>query len=247
MCLRSWIQLICAIFSVSVSADDVGSLLQTREAALSDCMAHLPARQSMAWQDSRGRGPFPAACKVAKRSRDDARDMAKLRDSLMKMYDAAPEKPVPRAEAEAEAEDIAVRLVEATRKTAQEFRMVNSPFLNNILVNIGAKDAGQCYQWVRVLMAAFPAKPYAAFERSWGGAYLNRIMENNGVIFTVRGQPFSTGIVYDAWRGRGDPWWRAIQKDHYPWMQRFSESQVLAGEAQVTGNAELKRAKAKSP
>ncbi len=223
---------------VLVLAVSFAVLQQQRDTVLNDCMSHLPAAQSIAWQDSRGRGRFPSACREAKRSRDDAKDIQNYRDDLMKLYDAMPNPPATREIAQDEAEDIAMRMVEQTRRTSQEFKMVNSPFLNNILVNVGAKKGGQCYQWVRVLFTALPSKPYEAFERSWGGAHLDNIMENNSVIFTIRGQPLNEGILYDAWRGQGNPWWRKVSKDHYPWKVRFSEIQILSGEAQVMGIAE---------
>lgn len=219
-------------------ADAIADLLQAHTVALVDCVSHLPASQSMAWQDSRGRGKFPAACKTAKRLRDDARDMENYRNDLLKLYDASPVRPATRDIARQEAEDISIRMVTTTRKLADEFRMIHSAVLNNVLVNIGAKEGGQCYQWVRGLLADLPAQPYQVFERTWGGAYLQRMMENNSVIFTIRGQDLKTGIVYDAWRAHGHPWWRKVSQDHYPWMVDFTEAQILAGEALVVGEAE---------
>lgn len=233
---------IVLLVSANAFAESIADLQTARNAALQDCMSHLPARQSMAWQDSKGRGKFPAACKEAKRARDDARDMAKYRDDLLKMYDAAPVKPATRAIAQHEAEDIAIRIITATNETDQKFNMINSSILNNLLVNIGAKDGGQCYQWVRELLKALPPQPYQVYERSWGGSHVHKFLENNSVIFTVRGQDLQTGILYDAWRDHGHPWWRFVKKDHYPWSVRFTEAEILAGDAQVTGKAEVKNA-----
>jgi hypothetical protein len=230
------------IVATPVFADSIAALQQKTDAALADCMSHLPARQSMAWQDSKGRGKFPTACNDAKRSRDDARDMAKYRDDLLKMYDAAPVKPATRAIAQQESEDIASRMISTTNAIDQKFNMVNSSILNNLLVNIGAKDGGQCYQWVRELLKALPSQPYAVFERTWGGSHVHKFLENNSVIFTVRGQDVQTGILYDAWRDHGHPWWRFVKNDHYPWSVRFTEAEVIEGTALVIGNAEVKNA-----
>lgn len=233
--------LICllAVCSVTASAATIADLQHQRDTALQDCMAHLPANQSMAWQDSKGRGKFPPACREAKRLRDDARDIAKYRDDLMKMYGSISNPPATRAIAQQEADDIAMRMITTTRTLANKFNMVHSAILNNLLVNIGSKEGGQCYQWVRGLFAELPATPYQVFERTWGGSRVHKFLENNSVIFTVRGQDLQTGILYDAWRGRGNPWWRLVRKDHYPWSVRFTEAQILAGEAQVEGKAEL--------
>lgn len=238
--MRAFFTLLLLFLSTSSFAASISALQQQRDAALKDCMSRLPANQSIAWQDSKGRGKFPSACNELKRNHDDARDMAKYRDGLLKMYDAAPVKPATRDIAQQEAEDIAIRLVTATNETDKKFNMINSAILNNLLVNIGSKEGGQCYQWVRALMKALPPQPYVVFERTWGGSRVHHFLENNSVIFTVRGQDLQTGILYDVWRDHGHPWWRFVKKDHYPWSVRFTETQILSGEAQVEGKAELK-------
>lgn len=225
----------CPSFAASIA-----DLQHQRDTALKDCMSHLPATQSMAWQDSKGHGKFPSACKDAKRLRDDARDMVKYRDDLLKLYDTTPNPLATRAVAQAEAEDITMHMITTTRTLSKKFNMIHSAIMNNLLVNIGSKEGGQCYQWVRGLLADLPTKPYQVFERTWGGSRLQTFLENNSVIFTVRGQDLQTGILYDAWRGRGNPWWKLVRKDHYPWSVRFTEAQILAGEAKVEGKAELK-------
>lgn len=237
--MRGVFVLLMLVFGSPAFAGPIADLQQQRDAALKDCMSHLPATQSMAWQDSKGRGKFPSACKDAKRLRDDVRDMARYRNDLLKLYDAVPNPPATRAIAESEAEDIAVRMVTTTRTLSKKFNMVHSAILNNVLVNTGMKDGGQCYQWVRGLLAELSPKPYQAFERTWGGSRVHKFLENNSVIFTVRGQDLQTGILYDAWRGRGNPWWRLLKNDHYPWSARFSEADILSGNAQVVGVAEL--------
>lgn len=244
--MRVGLTLLVLFISTSAFADAISNLLQKRDAVLTECMLHLPANQSMAWRDSKGRGSFPAACKEQKRSRDDARDMAKYRDDLLKMYTSSPVKPATQVVAEQEAEDIAIRIINATNETDKQFNMINSSILNNLLVNIGSKEGGQCYQWVRALLKALPPHPYVVFERTWGGSHVHKFLENNSVIFTVRGQDLQTGVLYDAWRDHGNPWWRFVKKDHYPWSVRFTETQILSGEAQVEGKAEIKRRKSKS-
>lgn len=236
LCLVLPLLLMCTPIFAATIAD----LQQQRDAALQDCMSHLPATQSMAWQDSKGHGKFPAACKEPKLLRDDARAMAKYRDDLLKLYDGTRTPPATRAIAESEADDIALRMILTTRTLSEKFDMVHSALMNNLLVNLGSKRGGQCYQWVRGLLAELPPKPYQVFERTWGGSRLQTFLENNSVIFTVRGQDLQTGILYDAWRGRGNPWWKPVRKDHYPWSTRFSEAQIFAGEATVDGVAELK-------
>ncbi len=239
--MRGFFILIGVVLIASpVFAASIADFLRQRDAALQECMSHLPATQSMAWRDSKGHGKFPSACKDAKLNRDDVRDMAKYRDDLLKMYDASPVKPETHAIAAQESEDIAIRMVTTTRVLSKKFDMIHSAILNNLLVNIGSKEGGQCYQWVRGLLAELPPTPYQVYERTWGGSRVHKFLENNSVIFTVRGQDLQTGVLYDAWRDHGNPWWRFVKKDHYPWSVRFTETEILSGDARVTGVAEAK-------
>lgn len=250
LCFVSVMLLLCATVQAQnspppvIPAESIATLLAARQAALATCMAHLPARESIAWQDSRGHGAFPKSCVAAKRLRDDAKDMLRLRDHLLDMAQQAHVPAEQAAVAQREAEDIAKRLVMATREHALLYPMAGSSLLNNMLVNIGAKDQGLCYQWVRQLLAGLPAQPYIIFERSWGGAYLQRVLENNSVIITVRDQPFATGLMFDAWRGGGNAYWKWVKKDHYPWTVRFTETEILTGQATVMGTMEEKKQKA---
>lgn len=244
--MRDVLILVMLVFGFPAFAGPIADLQHQRDAALQECMVHLPANQSMAWQESKGHGKFPAACEETNLLRRDVRDMIKYRDDLIKLYDATPNPPATRAIAEGEAEDISIRMITTTRTLSKKFNMVHSAILNNVLVNTGMKEGGQCYQWVRGLFADLPSKPYQVFERTWGGSRVHQFLENNSVIFTVRGQDLQTGILYDAWRGRGNPWWRLVRKDHYPWSVRFAETEILAGEATVTGTSEIKNGKPRS-
>lgn len=137
---------------------------------------------------------------------------------------------------EQEAWRIAQALVDQTRKTQKEFRMSRGPIWSNFLIKIGKREKGYCYHWVPELLRGLPQQPMQAFERHWGGSFLSLGRENNAVIITRRAAPLATGIVYDAWRGVGLPFWKKVSEDKkYRWEQRFNESQILLGEAQVEG------------
>jgi hypothetical protein len=64
------------------------------------------------------------------------------------------------------------------------------------------------------------------FERCWGGASVGKVTENNAVIVMPRGGPISEGLVYDAWRGAGKPWWKEVKDDNYDWDVRYSEIEL---------------------
>lgn len=131
---------------------------------------------------------------------------------------------------------IAKALVDQTQKTNAEFQMVRPPLWHNFLIKLGLKKKGYCYHWVPELLKSLPQHPLQAFERHWGGSSINRLHENNALILTRRGAPLATGIAYDAWRGVGRSWWKKVAEDKkYRWEERFTESQILRGEAKVEG------------
>ncbi len=137
-------------------------------------------------------------------------------------------------EAAGEAHLIAKSLVDQTRETNKEFRMTGGPKWHNFLIKMGARKKGYCYEWVPELLKALPPTPMKYFERHWGGSFMSMGRENNAVIITKRGAPLETGLVYDAWRGVGKPFWIPVAKDKkYRWSQRFNETQILMGEAKV--------------
>ncbi|OGQ04539.1 MAG: hypothetical protein A2W61_00615 [Deltaproteobacteria bacterium RIFCSPLOWO2_01_44_7] len=135
---------------------------------------------------------------------------------------------------EAEAALVAKALVNQTRETDKEFQMTGGPKWHNFLIKLGVRKKGYCYHWVPELLKALPTHPLKFFERHWGGSFQSLGRENNAVIITKRGAPLQTGIVYDAWRGVGKPFWLTVAKDKkYPWTERFNETEILNGEAKV--------------
>ena len=137
-------------------------------------------------------------------------------------------------EIESEAHLIATSLVNQTRETNEEFNMTTGPKWHNFLIKIGARKKGYCYEWVPELLKALPSPPMKYFERHWGGSFLSLGRENNAVIITKRGAALETGLVYDAWRGSGHPFWILVSQDKkYSWMERFTEMEILTGQARV--------------
>lgn len=132
-----------------------------------------------------------------------------------------------------EAHLIAKRLVAATYQTNKTFRMTTGPNWHNHLIKLGLRQKGYCYHWTAALLEALPQRRLQVFERHWAVAY-KRFDENNAVILTKRGDPLASGLVYDAWRGAGKPYWKKVSEDKkYRWQQRFNESEILLKEAKV--------------
>lgn len=226
------IGLIASAFGATVA--DAGTppaaAIEHAHAAYQSCIARLPANIRLLFTERhrRARAKLSGADRAAwsvciARERDwtDAVAIERFRSDLHTL--------VPDPAAEHEALIIATTIVQTTRLESEKYRMVGSPLFNNFLIQIGVKKQGFCYHWTEALLKALPPLPFKYYERHWGGANVAKMTENNGVIITARGAPVASGIVYDAWRGAGTPWWRLVRDDHYPWMERYSEQEILTG------------------
>jgi hypothetical protein len=124
-----------------------------------------------------------------------------------------------------EAERLAQTAYVTSRRLAREYRVVFPPALNNILVNTGGRKRGLCYQWTEDIMRELDALKLETLELHWGEAFARTFSENNGVVVTAKGQPFSQGIVLDAWRYQGRLYWGPVRKDPegYPWRENKAQ------------------------
>lgn len=157
-----------------------------------------------------------------------------LTDALIALPQVEGSGAYPSVEVQKEAALISKALVDQTRETNKDFRMSGGPKWHNFKIKMGVREKGYCYEWVPELLKALPPEPMQYYERHWGGSFMSMGRENNAVIITKRGALLETGIVYDAWRGVGKPFWIPVAQDKkYQWVQRFNETQILAGEAKV--------------
>jgi hypothetical protein len=124
-----------------------------------------------------------------------------------------------------EAERLAQCAYVTSRRLAREYRVVFPPALNNILVNTGARKRGLCYQWTEDLLLELDALKLETLELHWGEAFARTFSENNGVVVTAKGQPFTQGIVLDAWRYQGRLYWGPVRKDpeQYKWTENKAQ------------------------
>ena len=119
----------------------------------------------------------------------------------------------------AEATDVAVLAYDYPCQLAAEYRLVRPPLLHNLLINLGLKKRGLCYQWTEDLLGKLQALPLDSLELHWGVSRWGTISEHNTVVVTARHQPFDTGIVLDPWRRSGALVWMPVSADSYPWQE----------------------------
>ena len=103
---------------------------------------------------------------------------------------------------------------------AEQYQLVRPAVAHNLLVVMGVKDRGLCYQWAEDLMKRLEALELKTFQLHWAVAYKgSNLREHNCVVIAVKGQPFSKGILIDPWRHSGNLYWTPVVKDSYPWEE----------------------------
>lgn len=117
-----------------------------------------------------------------------------------------------------EARQVAETAILESAILAEEYQLVRPAVAHNLLIAMGIKDRGLCYQWAEDLMQRLEALDLKSFQLHWAVAYPgSNLREHNCVVITVRGEPFSRGILFDPWRHSGNLYWTPVVKDTYPW------------------------------
>ena len=107
---------------------------------------------------------------------------------------------------------------------AREYRAVRPAIWHNVLVNVGLKPRGLCFQWADDLSAKLDSLHLRTLQVRRGCARWDTRREHSSVVLTAPGQAFTEGIVLDAWRHSGRLHWCGVTADKYPWIEV-----VLAG------------------
>ncbi len=120
---------------------------------------------------------------------------------------------------EAEAASLAATAYGYPRELAREYRLVRPPLFHNLLINVGLKERGLCYQWSEDMVTQLQTLQLESLELRWGSAGAGKLREHNTVVVTGRNQPFAEGIVLDPWRRSGELVWVFVAADSYVWQE----------------------------
>ena len=96
--------------------------------------------------------------------------------------------------------------------------MVRPAIFHNVLVNLGLRKRGLCFQWADDLSAKLESLELRTLHVRRGAARLETRREHSSVVLTAPGQAFDQGIVLDAWRHSGRLYWCGVKEDKYPWI-----------------------------
>jgi len=106
----------------------------------------------------------------------------------------------------------------------REWHVVWLPGLQNLLVNMGARKGGLCFQWATELLVRLDALKLQTLELHWAESFANTSGEHNVIVVTARGQAFEEGILLDNWRYSGHLVWTQVATDpEYHWTENKSE------------------------
>lgn len=118
-----------------------------------------------------------------------------------------------------EADLISKAVVERIYALSQEYRVAISALIRNLMINIGAKKNGFCYQYVNEIRKSLSTRTWDRFDIRWGEAWPKNWRENNALVITAKGAPFESGLAIDVWRSAGKPFWTPVKGDRFPWQE----------------------------
>jgi len=122
----------------------------------------------------------------------------------------------------------------------REWRVVWLPGVQNLLVNMGARKRGLCFQWATELLVRLDALKLQTLELHWAESGPNTGAEHNVIVVTARGQPFGEGILLDLWRYSGTLVWTHVGMDpEYRWMENKSEIARRLGRTQDIASKQI--------
>ena len=123
-----------------------------------------------------------------------------------------------------EARRVAYAAYMTGRELHREWRVAWLPGIQNLLVNMGKRKGGLCFQWATELLVRLDALKLQTLELHWAESGANTGAEHNVIVVTARGQAFGEGILLDLWRYSGTLLWTHVGMDpDYHWTENKSE------------------------
>ena len=135
-----------------------------------------------------------------------------------------------------DADDLAGTAVRYSEELAREYEMARPIEVHNVMVNMGLRKGGLCYQLADEMFVKLRDMNLYSFDLYRAIADKDDIWhEHNTVVVTARGQPFETGVVLDPWRYAGKLRFIRVADDHHPWKIRPRQGSYEPARAYARG------------
>jgi len=125
---------------------------------------------------------------------------------------------IPREEARHLSRDILYRAAQLEHS----FGRTTSPWMHNLMVDIGLKERGLCYHYADGLYAYLKERSYPHFDFHLVGAHIGEYWrEHNALLVTARNGVPEEGVIIDPWRIEGKVFVSRMKEDKaYRWVHR---------------------------
>lgn len=118
---------------------------------------------------------------------------------------------------------ISYTILKVSKDIKNEFAPIKYPWINNILVNIGIKKKGLCWEWRDELYNRLDGK-IKPFDILKVVANKGRLNEHNAIVLNHKSNNIQNAILVDLWRFSGTPYIVNTQDDDsYVWSIRDDE------------------------
>lgn len=115
-----------------------------------------------------------------------------------------------------EAVSVATTSYEVSRALEKRFKRDFSPMVHNFLVNIGAKEAGLCYEYADELLEALRKLEPRTLNIYRVVSKKGEYFEHNALLATSK-EGVQKGVIIDPWRSADPLFWISLGKDRYNW------------------------------
>ena len=123
----------------------------------------------------------------------------------------------------------------------REWRVVWLPGVQNLLVNMGARKGGLCFQWATKLLVRLDALKLQTLELHWAESFANTSGEHNVIVVTARGQAFERAFCSTTGVTRGHLVWTQVAMDpEYHWTENKCELARRSGRARDVASKEVR-------
>jgi hypothetical protein len=137
-----------------------------------------------------------------------------------------------------DADDLAGTAVRYSEQLARRYEMTRPIEFHNVMVNMGLRKGGLCYQLADEMFIKLRDMNLYSFDLYRAIADKDDIWhEHNTVVVTARGRPFETGVVLDPWRYAGKLRFIRVAEDHHPWKIRPRGGSLEPARAYARGPA----------